>query len=39
VVKPTRESNFDYKAVAWADLAEAETPLLMPDDDTLAPVA
>jgi hypothetical protein len=38
VVKPTLERNFDYKAMAWADLAEAEATALVPAEDTLAPV-
>lgn len=39
VVKPTLEREFDYKAMAWADLAEAEAAALVPeDDDMLAPV-
>jgi len=37
VVKPTLERNFDYKAMAWADLADAEAASLVPADDTLAP--
>ena len=38
VVKPTLERNFNYKAVAWADLEDTEAATLVPEDDELAPV-
>jgi hypothetical protein len=31
VVKPTIRRGFDYKAIAWADLGEAEAPPPMPE--------
>ncbi|MFN3658457.1 MAG: YiiX/YebB-like N1pC/P60 family cysteine hydrolase [Pseudolabrys sp.] len=38
VVKPTIERGFDYKAMAWVDLAE--TPALVPEpDDSFEPAA
>jgi hypothetical protein len=33
VVKPTIRRGFDYKAMAWADLAEAESAPLVPEPD------
>ena len=33
VVKPTIRRGFDYKAMAWADLAEAESAPLVPEAD------
>ena len=33
VVKPTLRRGFDYKAMAWADLAEAESAPLVPEPD------
>jgi len=34
VVKPTVRNGFDYKAMAWADLAEAESAPLVPETET-----
>src|SRR3569833_80506 len=34
VVKPTVRNGFDYKAMAWADLAEAESASLVPETET-----
>jgi len=40
VVKPTLERAFDYKAMAWADCADAaETALAAPRQRTLAPAS
>lgn len=36
VVKPTIERGFDYKAVAWADLAVAEAVALVPAEEEAA---
>ena len=33
VVKPTIRRGFDYKAMAWADLTEAESAPLVPESD------
>jgi hypothetical protein len=37
VVKPTIARGFDYKAVAWADLAAHEAPPVVPETEALAP--
>lgn len=37
VVKPTIARGFDYKAVAWADLATHEAPPVAPEREALAP--
>jgi hypothetical protein len=34
VVKPTVRNGFDYKAMAWADLAEAEGAPLVPEAES-----
>src|SRR4029079_3579045 len=34
VVKPTIRNGFDYKAMAWADLAEAEGAPLVPEAES-----
>jgi hypothetical protein len=34
VVKPTIRNGFDYRAMAWADLAEAEAASLVPEAET-----
>ena len=40
VVKPTIVHGFDYKAMAWADLAVVDAAGLVPSQhDTLSPVA
>jgi hypothetical protein len=33
VVKPTIRRVYDYKAMAWADLNEAESAPLVPESD------
>jgi len=33
-VKPTVRNGFDYKAMAWADLAEAEGAPLVPEAES-----
>ena len=41
VVKPTVRNGFDYKAMAWADLAEADAAPLVPEAEPakeLAPI-
>lgn len=38
VVKPTIARGFDYKTVAWADLAALDAPPVAPENEALAPV-
>jgi hypothetical protein len=39
VVKPTVRNGFDYKAMAWADLAEADAAPLVPEAETAKELA